>query len=398
MIIFYFFASIGFPFHWRAVSTLRGADQIVKLQQQFPLVCRLYFQFQLARRQVKDCDPARFASQSLRVESDAARYATSVAAAARSSPRITASCASALAPPAPLSSGLSFGSAPPSPSLSSAPSSRLPASIATLEDVFIHADRAANDDDARLFGGNGQHAVIDNVESSGGMVYVDDDDHVSDSEERLRDDEKNSAAVKRRRDDAATVPIADSATVEISSSSSSSAFSSTSSASLPSDDADLAADAAVHCLSYEAHLPALDLVVGPRQRQRVFASLTTRLMSETAYLAFARARTVSFACGSARTAFLHAIGSGGADGSSTTTSALHATALTLLGLIAWYDPGSCVLRCIGFSFPLLVFFCDFQVGSPPARSSAQGPCRSHCRNRSRAASSASRQRPSRCLL
>ncbi len=318
------------------MSTLRGADQVAKLQQQFPLVCRLYFQFQLARRQVKDCDPARFASQSLRVESDTAIYATSVAATARSSPRISASVASALALPA---SGL--GLVPASPSLSSPPSSRLPASIATLEDVFIHADRAADDDDARLFGGNGQHVVIDNAESSGsvdgGMVDVEDDDHVSDSEERLRDDETNSVAVKQKRDDAAPDPIADSATVEISLSSSSSASSSTSSSSLPSDDADLAADAAVHCLSYEAHLPALDLVVGPRQRQRVFASLTTRLMSEAAYLAFARARTVSFACGSARTAFLHAIGSGGAGGSSTTTSALHATALTLLGLIAWYD-------------------------------------------------------------
>jgi hypothetical protein len=157
-------------------------------------------------------------------------------------------------------------------------------------------------------------------------------------------------------------------------------------------------------LSYEAHLPALDLVVGPRQRQRVFASLTTRLMSEAAYLAFARARTVSFACGSARTAFLHAIGSGGAGGSSTTTSALHATALTLLGLIAWYDVA--VMKPWPLRFPLNVlqfpYLCvssvifKFVLHMP--LSSVQGPCRSHCRNRSRAASSASRQRPSRCLL
>lgn len=285
---------------------------------------------------MKDCDPARFASQSLRAESDAGNNAASVTAAARPSPRITASSASDATLPSAMSAGLGFGSAPPSPSLPSSPSSRLPASIATFEDVFIHADRAADDDDARLFGANGQHIVIDNVESSGGMVEVEDGDHVSDSEERLRDDEPTCAAVKRQRDDAA-LPIADSASVEISSSSSSSASSSsTSSSSLPSDDADFAADAAVHCLSYEAHLPALDLVVGPRQRQRVFASLTTRLMSEAAYLAFSRARTVSFACGSARTAFLHAIGSSGDGGSSTTTSTLHATALTLLGLIAWY--------------------------------------------------------------
>ena len=212
--------------------------------------------------------------------------------------------------------------------------------------MILHADRAADDDDARLFGTNGQHIVTDHAESGvssgsgdGDSVEMDDDDRVSDSEEALRDDESSSAAAKRQRDDAASASIADSDSVEFSSSSvlSSSSSSATSAASSSSDDADLAADAAVHCLSYEAHLPALDLVVGPRQRQRVFASLTTRLMSEASYLAFARTRSISFACGSARTAFAHAIGGGGDGGLSPTTSALHATALTLLGLIAWYE-------------------------------------------------------------